>query len=291
MIAVPAPSLPQQQLILTIYGLYGRRGGGQLPISVLIEMLGDLGHDAPGVRSAVSRLKAKGVLTSVKNGGVARYELSERSLKLINQGDERIFAPYRATPGAPWVLAIFSVPESMRERRHQLRTELTKLGFGSMGAGVWIAPSGVREGARQRLEARGLDEYVEFFTGDYSTDSNMPAKIAQWWDLEALESQIAEFMGIYGASLDDWTTLVGHDPEAALAASSADLRRDAFRYYVPMLTLWRRLPYRDPGLPLEYLPPGWQGPEARRIFFGVHRLIAPMAEMYAMSLVEGAEAA
>ena len=88
MLAAPVPSLPQQQLILTIYGLYGRRGGGQLPISVLIQMLGELGHDAPGVRSAVSRLKAKGVLTSVRNGGVARYELSERSLKLVSEGDE-----------------------------------------------------------------------------------------------------------------------------------------------------------------------------------------------------------
>ncbi|MFF2300298.1 PaaX family transcriptional regulator C-terminal domain-containing protein [Arthrobacter sp. NPDC058127] len=291
MIEVPAPALPQQQLILTIYGLYGRRAGGQLPISVLIRMLGDLGHDAPGVRSAVSRLKGKGVLAGVKNGGVARYGLSERSLKLISEGDERIFAPYRATTSAPWVLAIFSVPESIRDRRHQLRAELTKLGFGSMGAGVWIAPSGVREGAQRRLEARELDEYVEFFTGDYSSESDMRAKVAQWWDLEALEAQLVEFMGIYGGSLKDWTALVGDDPEKALAASSGDLRRDAFRYYVPMLTLWRRLPYRDPGLPLEYLPQGWQGPEARRIFFSVHRLIAPMAEMYAMSLVEEAEAA
>jgi phenylacetic acid degradation operon negative regulatory protein len=291
MIAVPAPPLRHQQLIMTIYGLYGRRGGGPLPVSVLIEMLGDLGHDAPGVRSAVSRLKAKGVLNSVKNGGMAKYELSPRSLEMVNEGDERIFAPYRGTPGGHWVLAIFSVPESMRERRHQLRTELTRLGFGSMGAGVWIAPSGVQEGARRRLAARGLAEYVEFFTGDYSAEGDMRSKVAQWWDLEALETQITEFMDFYARSLADWTALVGEDPEAALAASSAELRRDAFRYYVPMLTLWRRLPYSDPGLPLEYLPEGWQGPEARRIFFGVHRLIAPMAEAHARSLVEKAEAA
>ncbi|MFD1212773.1 PaaX family transcriptional regulator C-terminal domain-containing protein [Arthrobacter sp. GCM10027362] len=291
MITVPAPPLRHQQLILTIYGLYGRRGGGPLPVSVLIEMLGDLGHDAPGVRSAVSRLKAKGVLNSVKNGGTAKYELSPRTLELVNEGDERIFAPYRVTPGSPWVLAIFSVPESMRDRRHQLRTELTRLGFGSMGAGVWIAPSGVREGAKRRLAARGLAEYVEFFTGDYSSETDMRARVAQWWDLDALAAQIAEFMDYYGSSLQDWTAEVGEDPEAALAASTADLRRDAFRYYVPMLTMWRRLPYRDPGLPLEYLPEGWQGPEARRIFFGVHALIAPMAEAHAMSLVEKAAAA
>ncbi|NKX55700.1 PaaX family transcriptional regulator [Arthrobacter sp. E918] len=291
MVTVPVPPLRHQPLILTIYGLYGRRGGGPLPVSVLIEMLGDLGHDAPGVRSAVSRLKAKGVLNSVKNGGVAKYELSPRSLEMVSEGDERIFAPYRAAAGGPWVLAIFSVPETMRDRRHQLRTELTRLGFGSVSPGVWIAPSGVREGAKRRLAARELAEYVEFFTGDYSAEGDMRARVAQWWDLEELAAQIGEFMQFYGNSLAEWTAEVGEDPEAALAASTPELRRDAFRYYVPMLTLWRRLPYRDPGLPLEYLPEDWQGPEARRIFFGVHRLIAPMAEAHAMALVAKADAA
>jgi phenylacetic acid degradation operon negative regulatory protein len=291
MIDIPAPPLQHQQLILTIYGLYGRRGGGPLPVSVLIDMLGDLGHDAPGVRSAVSRLKAKGVLNSVKSGGVAKYELSPRSLEMVNEGDERIFAPYRGAPGGQWVLAIFSVPESMRDRRHQLRTELTRLGFGSMAAGVWIAPADVREGAKRRLSSRGLADYVEFFTGDYAAEGDMRQRVSQWWDLGALGSQIAEFMEYYRTALDDWSSLLGQDPETALAESTAQLRRDAFRYYVPMLTLWRRLPYRDPGLPLEYLPEGWQGPEARRIFFGTHDLIAPLAEGHAMSLVTKAEAA
>ena len=290
MIEIPAPPLRHQQLILTIYGLYGRRGGGPLPVAVLIDMLGDLGHDAPGVRSAVSRLKAKGVLNSVKSGGMAKYELSPRSLEIVSEGDERIFAPYRGSPDGEWVLAIFSVPEAMRDRRYQLRTELTRLGFGSVAAGVWIAPADVREGAKLRLASRGLADYVEFFTGDYAAEGDMRQRVAQWWDLEALGSQIAEFMDYYRNALTAWSALVGDDLETALAESSDQLCRDAFRYYVPMLTLWRRLPYRDPGLPLEYLPEGWQGPEARRIFFGTHALIAPLAEAHAMSLVSKAEA-
>jgi phenylacetic acid degradation operon negative regulatory protein len=288
---IPAPPLRHQQLILTIYGLYGRQGGGPLPVSVLIDMLGDLGHDAPGVRSAVSRLKAKGVLNSVKTGGMAKYELSPRSLEMVNEGDERIFAPYRGTPGGQWVLAIFSVPEAMRDRRHQLRTELTRLGFGSMAAGVWIAPAGVREGAQRRLASRGLADFVEFFTGEYAAEGDMRQRVAQWWDLEALGVQITEFMDYYRNALADWSGVLGGNGGTAQPNPSAELRRDAFRYYVPMLTLWRRLPYSDPGLPLEYLPEGWQGPEARRIFFGTHRLIAPLAEAHAMWLSAKAQAA
>ena len=291
MMEIPAPQLQHQQLILTIYGLYGRRGGSALPVSVLIDMLGDLGHDAPGVRSAVSRMKAKGVLNSVRSGGAARYELSPRSLEMVQEGDERIFAPHREEPDGRWVLAIFSVPESLRERRHQLRAELARLGFGSMSAGVWIAPAVVREGARRRLEDRGLAEYVEFFTGEYPEGPDMRAKVAQWWDLDALAAQIDEFLDYYGGSLAAWTERVGDDVDGALAASDAEVRRDAFRYYVPMLTLWRRLPYRDPGLPLKYLPKDWRGPEARQTFFGVHGLIAPLAEAHALSLVTDTAAA
>lgn len=291
MINVPEPPLRHQQLILTIFGLYGRRSGGLLPVSVLIDMFGSLGHEAPGVRSAVSRMKTKGLLTSLKSGGVAKYELSPRTLELLKEGDERIFSPTSGEPDAPWVLAIFSVPETLRDRRHQLRTELTKLGFGSVSPGVWIAPSGAREGARRRLAVRGLDQYVEFFTGDYSCEADMRDRVAQWWDLEALADQIAEFMEYYRDALNEWTREVGEDPTVALEASTDELRSVAFRYYIPMLTLWRRLPYSDPGLPLEYLPEGWEGPTARQIFLGVHRLIAPLAEAHAMSLVDKSEAA
>lgn len=291
MVVVPEPPLRHQQLILTIFGLYGRRRGGPLPVSTLVDMLGSLGHEAPGVRSAVSRMKGKGMLTSLKSNGVAQYELAQHIQELVNEGDERIFAPDRGEPGGTWVLAIFSVPESMRDRRHQLRTELAKLGFGTMTSGVWIAPSGVREGARRRLAARGLDQYVEFFTGNYSPEDNMRERVAEWWDLAELGAQIAEFMDYYRDGLEAWTAEVGDDPAAALAMSTDELRRDAFRYYVPMLTMWRRLPYSDPGLPLEYLPEGWEAPAARRAFVGVHQLIGPLAEAYAMSLVDKTEAA
>jgi phenylacetic acid degradation operon negative regulatory protein len=48
----------------------------------------------------------------------------------------------------------------------------------------------------------------------------------------------------------------------------------AFRAYVPMLTQWRRLPYLDPGLPTELLPPDWNAVQARRVFGDLHDLLA-----------------
>nr|WP_237762424.1 hypothetical protein [Arthrobacter sp. ERGS1:01] len=86
------PGIRHHQLIITLYGLYCRGVGQAMPVSVLIDMLGDLGYDGAGVRSAVSRLKAKGVLRSVKDGNVAQYELSSAVADLFAEGDERIFS-------------------------------------------------------------------------------------------------------------------------------------------------------------------------------------------------------
>ena len=282
---IPRPPIRHQQLIVTIYGLYGRDAGHALPVSVLIDMLGDLGYDAPGVRSSVSRLKAKGVLKSVKSNNVAKYELSGTVADIFQEGDQRIFAPVGATAADGWVLAIFSVPESMRNRRHQLRTVLAGFGFGSMASGVWIAPLSTLDRTRKRLAALELDQFVDFFQGDHVADGDMRAKVAQWWDLAALEEQFSEFLGIYGDAVAQWTGRIGADPAAALAGSTGELRRDAFRYYIPMLTIWRRFPYQDPNLAPEYLPENWQGPAARSAFLEVHRLIAPLAAAHARQLM------
>jgi phenylacetic acid degradation operon negative regulatory protein len=287
MLAVPAPPVRHQQLIVTIYGLYGRGSGDALPVSVLISMLGTLGYDAPGVRSSVSRLKAKGVLKSVRRDGVAKYELSDSVMDVFREGDRRIFAPERATPLDAWVMAVFSVPESLRNRRHQLRTELSALGFGCVASGVWIAPHQILDQARERLASRGLMQYVDLFKSDYLFDGPMRPKIAEWWDLQAIDEQFGEFLALYDGAGEVWSGLVGDNPEAALAESTAALRRYAFQFYVPMLTVWRRFPYRDPNLPLEYLPENWRGPLVRQTFQAIHRLAAPLAAAYAEELIHG----
>lgn len=289
--AIPAPAVRHQQLIVTLFGLYCREPGTALPIAALVALLGDLGYDAPGVRSAVSRLKAKGVLRSTRAGGVAAYELSESLQTVFAEGDQRIFAERREDGEHDWLLALFSVPEAQRHLRHKLRSVLSGLGFGTVTAGVWIASAGVAERARERLRTQGLDQFVEFFRGDYLFEGNVRAKIATWWDLESIDALIGEFLNVYAGADRAWEERLGAAGGAAGAGRvDAETCREAFRCYVPMLTLWRRLPYRDPDLPLEYLPDGWREPEARRTFSRTHQLLAPLAERHARSIIDGGTA-
>lgn len=286
-VRIPGPAVRHQQLIVTLYGLYSREPGSALPVAALVALLGDLGYDAPGVRSAVSRLKAKGILRSTRRDGVAAYELSESLQTVFAEGDQRIFSDRRHNGAHDWLLALFSVPESQRNLRHRLRSLLTGLGFGTVGAGAWIASAGVLDRAREILAKEGMEDFVEFFRGDYLFSGDVRTKVAQWWDLDAIDSLFAEFLDDYAAADQQWRGIVGDDPAQALRSGTDEVCLDAFRFYVPMLTVWRRLPYRDPNLPLEYMPEGWKEPEARRVFVNTHQLIAPLASRHAQRVLAG----
>ena len=54
-----------------------------------------------------------------------------------------------------------------------------------------------------------------------------------------------------------------------------------------MLTAWRRLPYLDPGLPLEHLPPDWPGIEAAELFSSLDSRLRDDAHTHAHAIVHG----
>jgi len=283
--AIPRPQVSYQHLIISLFGLYSRTPGTVMPVAALVSLLEDLGYDEPGVRSAISRLKAKGTLHAVPIQHVAAYELTESLRATFIEGDDRIFAERLPQYYSEWVLVLFSVPETQRKLRHQLRKLLSGLGFGTVAAGVWIANGRFMGQAQERLEEQGLLQYVQFFRGDYFFEGNVREQVAQWWDLDSIDDTLTEFLNVYGDAEQLWTAEVGSDPAIAFREATQEQCRDAFRYYVPMLTQWRRIPYEDPNLPDHYMPEGWKEPQARRIFARTHRLIASLAGRHARRVI------
>ncbi|MFJ2740043.1 PaaX family transcriptional regulator C-terminal domain-containing protein [Streptomyces sp. NPDC087440] len=264
-----------RSLIITLYGAYGR-GGGHLtggggvsgagaadppmPVAALIRLLAAVGVDAPSVRSAVSRLKRRGLLESARTPeGAAGYALSGDARQLLDDGDRRIYAGTEPSLADGWVLAVFSVPEAERARRHVLRSRLARLGFGTAAPGVWIAPGGLYEETRHTLERLQLAEYVELFRGDHLGFAATEDSVARWWDL-------AEIAGLHHAFLQrNEPVLRGWESRDAL-----DDPERAYRDYLLALDSWRRLPYADPGLPAELLPEDWPGGRSAEVFAGLH---------------------
>jgi phenylacetic acid degradation operon negative regulatory protein len=267
-----ARSARLRHLIITVYGLYARPEGGWLSVATLIRLLADLGVEEPAARSAISRLKRRGIVQSRRNGGSAGYQLSAEALAILREGDARIFRRRRATAADGWVLAVFSVPESERQRRHVLRSELTRLGFGMVAPGVWIVPAHPQDTTAETLERLGLDGYADLFRAEHLAFGDPAAKIRRWWDLDELESQYEAFIRTHEPAL----------PEAG--QDGPPTGPEAFTGYVRLLTDWRRLPYLDPGLPAELLPEGWVGIRAAELFFALRALLEEPARAYVKSV-------
>jgi phenylacetic acid degradation operon negative regulatory protein len=255
-------------LIVTIYGLYAREAGGWLSVSSLIKLMAELGVDEPAVRSSISRLKRRGILVAQKLSGTAGYALSDRARAILLEGDRRIFERPRAASDDGWLVAVFSVPESERDKRHLLRTRLSWLGFGTVASGVWIAPAHVEPQVRDVLASSRLTEYVDLFRAEYVAFRPEPDQVASWWDLDGLERMYEDFVSTYRPILARWRRRRRDDDAAAFAD------------YVQVLTHWRRLPYLDPGLAPQLLPGDWRGSQAADIFFELNERLAPAAHRH-----------
>lgn len=289
MVPIPALPLSHQHLMVTMFGLYSQSDGGVLPVSFLVAMFEELGYAGQSARAAISRFKARGLLVSVDVDGRAGYRLCDELRETVLPDDPRIFSlSGRPDPSNSWLLAIFSVPETMRKLRHQIRRELTAMGFATTSAGVWIATPEVLDQTRQRLREHELDKFVDFFQGTFLVEGSLRSRVAEWWDLEKMHEQFSEFLDIYGDAVDLWSEELGADPKVALACSSEAQRRDCFRYYIPMLTFWRRFPYHAPSLPDDVLPKDWKSKAARQVFVRTHNLIGPLAALHAQSLRQSA---
>ncbi|VVJ15273.1 Transcriptional regulator [Amycolatopsis camponoti] len=253
-----------RQLIVTVYGLYSRTEGGWLSVASLIDLLAAVGVDEPAVRSSISRLKRRGILEAVRRGATAGYELSADAREILREGDERIFRRGRATAADGWLLAVFSVPETERHKRHLLRTQLARMGFGTAASGVWIAPAHLHAATAEALTRLGLAGYADLFRADHLDFGDVRAKVRDWWDLDRLDELYTTFLDEHGPALR--------------RESVTD--EQAFADYVRVLTGWRRMPYLDPGLPAEFLPPGWSGIRAAELFFELHAKLEDPARAY-----------
>ncbi|WP_335933459.1 PaaX family transcriptional regulator [Streptomyces sp. PTD5-9] len=291
-----------RQLIVTVYGLYARDTGGWMSVASLIRLLADLGVEAPTVRSSVSRLKRAGILEARSVAGSAGYRISAETEHILRDGDPRIFAARRATVDEGWVLVVFSVPESERARRHTLRTQLTRLGFGSVSAGVWIAPGHVHAEAEDMLARHGLRSYADLFRADYLSPAGTPAgppsgepsggvaddegrgaaargdlaaKVRAWWDTVRLQRLYTEFLTAYR-------------PVAGRIGSGGRMTDgEAFTAYIRVITDWRRLVYLDPGVARELLPAEWSGTEASDLFDELHARLSGPARRHVERLRTG----
>lgn len=240
-------------LLRTVIGLYLRPLGGEISSAALVTLLGDLGIQEGPARTAITRVKQKGLLLAAPG---ARYALNPAAVPMLERGDRRIFEVRAMTTGDDWLLISATVPEAQRDVRHQLRSRLLFLGAGTVAPGLWITPAHLAGEVEALLDETSARPFATLFrTSDPQLSVPLRDAAARWWDLDALRAEHDRFL----ASVD------ALDEAAPFAA------------YVRLLDSWRVLPYVDPGLPAELLPADWPGSRSIAAFTGLSARLADAA--------------
>jgi phenylacetic acid degradation operon negative regulatory protein len=271
----PAGSTPARvtrTVMVTFLGAIVRRMGNWMPIAGTVDLMAQFGLDGPSVRTAVFRLKQRGWLVAETRGGARGYALTPLALTALASGDEIIWhARQPADLADGWCVVNFSVPESARAKRHQLRAHLAALGFGNVGTAMWIAPARMKGAAEQAIAELGLDKYAAIFVGDYVGGQDLTTLLYDSWDLAAIDRRYQDFIARFQAEA------------AALEASGVVGRQPAFIAYLGVVDQWRKLPFRDPGLPREVLAEDWSAPAAAALFARLVALLEGRALAHAAS--------
>lgn len=242
-------------LMRTVIGLYLREAGGWMPTKSLVALMDALGTSGTVARTALGRLRKKGVLLQEMRGDASGFTLTEGAATMLARGDRRIFTPRSMALNDPWCLVSFSIPETEREKRHQLRRRLHWIGCGTVAAGLWICPDSLRNEVEEILDDLQLRGMATIFVaGEPLVDGTLQEAAAKWWELDAVAALHRDFIKEHQHASE----------HAVKAAPKADAR--SFATYVKSIDSWRIIPYLDPGLPETFLPDDWPGAAAAELF-------------------------
>src|SRR4051794_41716153 len=109
-----------RSLLMTFLGAFLRRLGGWIAVADLVALMGDLGLDEQAVRSAVSRLKRRGVIAPERRAAAAGDRLTARGEAILEAGGARLFRR-GGGGGREGVVGVFSLPPARGALRPQLR--------------------------------------------------------------------------------------------------------------------------------------------------------------------------
>lgn len=250
-------------LLRTIIGCYLRRLGGWIASAALMELMTTVGVDHARTRTAILRVRGKGLLAAEVRNGRPGYALEPAALPALARGDRRIYSPRAMSVSDRWCLISYSIPESRRQLRHQLRRRLSWIGCGTVSAALWICPEYLISEVEDILADLDLGESaVIFLAGETRLTGGLARAVARWWDLPAIAARHQAFLSAYGSVGD------GLDP------------RGAFGTWIGCLDVWRVIPYVDPGLPTAWLPADWPGNQSIPLFADLRERLEDLSGRY-----------
>ncbi|EMF53623.1 PaaX family transcriptional regulator C-terminal domain-containing protein [Streptomyces bottropensis] len=245
------PQPRAQSLMLAFFGNHVLEEGDRdrcVYSGSIIDVLGRVGVGEQAVRSTLTRMVNRGLLRRRREGRRMYFGLTPQATRVLLDGRTRIWRQGAVNDDwdGTWTLLGFSLPDSWKRRRHDLRSRLTWSGFGALYNGLWIAPGDVDiAGVVAEL---GLTGHVKIFHARADVATDIELMIRDTWDVEGIAARYVSFD-------KRWT--------AHLGAGSAE---DPIATRLRLVSDWLRTVRADPRLPARHLPPEWPARPAEDTF-------------------------
>jgi ring-1,2-phenylacetyl-CoA epoxidase subunit PaaA len=249
-------------LLLTVLGDLVLPTGGRAWLGALTAAMEVVEVSPAATRQALRRLVAQDLVVPERHGRRAAYVLTPAGRRRLEEAADRIYLRRPLTWDGRWRLLTYSFAEADRASRDALRRELSWLGYGSLGTGLWICPWDLGARLDAVLAKHGAAGAVETFTSQLDGDDRQLA--ARAYDLTELRAAHRRF-------LDDLEATA-----AELDGGATDLTdEEALRRRLELVHRWRKFLFLDPGLPAELLPTDWLGDRAADVFLRHYRATEP----------------
>ena len=261
-----------QDAILTLYGDYLLKRGGEIGIGSLIKLLSNLGLSQQAVRSAVSRMCRAGLLKVRRVGRKSYYSLTEDGHRLLTKGAKRIFERKNSHWDGSWNIVTYSIPEQRRQARDRLRLELNWMGYGALTEATWISPYDLTKEVEELGERLQIRDCIQIFQARNQGFTDPKRMVSLGWDLSRIHQKYASFSQKYQPKLDNHLR--------RRRAGETIEPSECFVERFGLIHEYRKLPFFDPDLPAELLPEDWLRPRAAALFREYHDLLADKANKY-----------
>jgi len=266
------PSIRTQFIIFNLFGDYVNPRRASVWTSGIVEVLGMLDVSERATRSTLSRMKAKGWLAAHKSGRRSMYQLTSKGRTLLDEGTRRIFGPAPTEWDGCWHIIVYSLPQQLRARRHDLRTRLSWLGYGMLEPGTMIAAIARTSEVQALVDELEVQQYVHFFTRAHLESSGTLAIVARCWDLEQMNRRYSHFVRRFQSEYE--TLLTKQKNDISMAPDKSFANRFWLTYE------FSSFPRQDPNLPTELLPDNWRGREAAELLHAYRALLREPAQAF-----------
>lgn len=253
-----------RSLLFTVAGEFMLPTDEPVWTQALLDVFGYLGVEPKSGRQALARTAAEGLLRSDRAGRRVRWGLTPAGRRLLSSGAQRIYGFGAATEpwAGRWLVLLVSVPESRRQLRHRLRSQLAWAGMGTPAPGVWLSPHPDKQAeVADVISELDLTEVSSSFIGPFGAIGDQRELVTQAWKLTDVEAAYQDFIASFGSA----------EPTGP---------REVLREQIQLVHAWRRFPFLDPQLPAELLPGSWAGAKAAELFRDRHLRWAETANRY-----------